>query len=125
MEQTFYGGEAMKRVVWLVLVLAGCAHWTPADSAREAAYLALHVADWGQSLDIADHPERWHEHNPVLGSHPTRGDVNRYFAVTGVLHPVVSYALPRGWREVWQYSTIGLEMYCVGNNYSVGIGMGF
>lgn len=119
----------MKWVVILaaVLVLVGCGprNWTRADSAREAAYLALHVADWGQTLDIADHPEKWHETNPVLGSHPSRGEVNGWFAATALLHPVVSYLLPKPYREMWQYGTIGLELYCVGNNYSVGIGYGF
>ena len=119
----------MKRVLLAVVVLAlvGCGprNWTRADSAREAAYLALHVADWGQTLDIADHPERWHEHNPVLGDHPSRSRVNLWFAGTAVLHPVISYVLPDDLRPYWQYGTIGLELYCVGNNYSVGIGMGF
>ncbi len=122
----------MKRLVLLVAVLVlGCGPrtWTKADTAREAAYLALHGVDWGQTLDIADHPEKWHERNPVLGSHPGRGEVNAYFIATGLLHPVVSYGLrkyaPDGWSEAWQYGTIGLELYCVGNNYSLGIGMGF
>lgn len=119
----------MKGIVLLVAVLAlvGCGSrtWTRADTAREAAYLALHVVDWGQTLEIADNPERWHERNPVLGSHPSRGEVNRWFLGTAVLHPVVSYLLPDDLRPYWQYGTIGLELYCVGNNAALGIGMGF
>jgi hypothetical protein len=119
------------RTIGLLLLIAllfvGCGSrtWTKADSAREAAYLALHVADWGQTLDIADHPDKWHENNPALGSHPSRGEVNRYFAITGLLHPVISYALPDDWRPYWQYGTIGLEVICVGNNARMGIGFGF
>lgn len=119
----------MKRVLLAVVVLAlvGCGprNWTRADSAREVGYLVLHTVDWGQTLYIADNPGEFRERNPVLGSHPSRGDVNRYFAVTGLLHGVVSYALPDDIRPYWQYGTIGLELYCVGNNYSLGIGMGF
>lgn len=119
----------MKSLVVLLVVLVpmtvSADEWTKADTAREAAYLALHVADWGQTLDIADHPERWHETNPVLGSHPSRGEVNGWFAATALLHPVVSYLLPKPYREMWQYGTIGLELYCVGNNYSIGIGYGY
>lgn len=99
--------------------------WTREDTYREVAYLALHVADWGQTLEIADHPEKWHEHNPVLGSHPSRGEVNAWFIATGLLHPVVSYALPRPYREIWQYSTIVLEIGVTAHNASIGIGIGF
>lgn len=119
----------MKKALWIVVLLAvvGCGPrtWTKADTAREAAYLALHVVDWGQTLEIADNPGQYHEHNPVLGSHPSRGEVNRWFAITGLLHPVVSYALPDEVRPYWQYGTIGIEVICIGNNVSLGIGMGF
>lgn len=110
----------------LVSLVAGCGgRWTQADSAREAAYLALHVVDWGQTLDIADHPEKWHERNPVLGDHPSRGRVNVWFAGTALLHPVISYVLPKPYREAWQYGTIGVEVWCVGGNAKLGVGMGF
>jgi len=114
-------------IILLVVVSCACprSDWTRADSMREASYLALHVLDWGQTLDIADHPEKFYERNPILGEHPSRGEVNRYFAAGMVLHPVVSYLLPRPYREWWQYSTIGLEMVVVGNNARIGIGMGF
>jgi hypothetical protein len=110
----------------LLLVPSVCfGDWTGEDSAREAVYLGFHVMDWGQTLDIADHPDRWHENNPLLGSHPSRGRVNRHFVLTALLHPVVSYLLPRPYREVWQYSTIGLQVVVVGNNARLGIGFGF
>lgn len=106
-------------------LIIGCAGWTTADTYRETAYMAMHVADWGQTLDIADHPEKWHEHNPILGNNPSRGRVNAYFITTAVLHPVVSAALPEPYRKWWQYGTIGLEAVCVGNNARIGIGFGF
>lgn len=116
----------------IVLLLSCPAHadeWTRADTYREVAYLALHVADWGQTLYISDHPREFHENNPILGSHPSRGEVNTYFIATGLLHPVVSYGLkkyaPPGWSEAWQYVTIGIEVGAVANNLSIGIGFGF
>lgn len=120
----------MKRMVFLVVVLGlvGCGPrtWTKADTAREAAYLALHGVDWGQTLYIADHPGEYHERNRLMFSeHPSRGEVNLKFAVGAVLHPLVSYLLPDEYRPWWQYGTIGLEAACVGNNISLGIGMGF
>ena len=83
-------------VILLVFVpLNADADWSEADTAREVVYLGFHIVDWGQTLDIADHPDRWHENNPFLGSHPSRGEVNRWFIIGGLLHPVVSYLLPR------------------------------
>lgn len=119
--------------VFLILLLLSCPacadEWTRADTYREVAYFALHVADWGQTLEISDHPEKWHEHNPILGSHPSRGEVNAYFIATGLLHPVVSYGLrkyaPDGWVQAWQYGTIGIELYCTSSNMRLGIGFGF
>jgi len=118
--------------IWTSLLLscpAFAGEWTKADTAREVAYLALHVADWGQTLEIADHPEKWHENNPVLGDHPSRGQVNAYFIATGLLHPVVSYGLrkytPDGWVQAWQYVTIGIEVGATANNLKLGIGFGF
>lgn len=106
----------------LLLIPSVCfGEWTGEDTAREVVYLGFHVVDWGQTLDIADHPDRWHENNAVLGSHPSRGEVNRYFALTALLHPVVSYLLPRPYREVWQYVTIGVELGATVNNARIGI----
>ena len=112
--------------VFLILLLScGGAHageWTRADTAREVAYLALHVVDYSQTLEISDNPNRWYEKNPIIGKHPSRGEVNTYFLITGLLHPAVAYVLPKPYREIFQYSTIAIEIYCVGNNYSLGIG---
>lgn len=104
---------------------AHASDWTQADTAREVAYLALHVADWGQTLYISDHPSEFKEYNPVLGAHPSRGDVNAYFITTAILHPVISYVLPRPYREIWQYSTIVLQVGVTAHNASIGIGFGF
>jgi len=125
----FFGKVTTGAYVLAILLLVACpAHadeWTKEDTYREAAYLALHVADWGQTLEVANHPDEYHETNPVLGSHPSRGRVNAYFIATGILHPVVSYVLPRPYRELWQYGTIGIEIICVGNNAAIGVGFGF
>jgi hypothetical protein len=101
------------------------AEWTTADTAREAVYLGLHVADWGQTLQIAEHPDRYSEANPILGRKPTRGRINRYFAATAIGHAAVSYLLPRPYREAWQYVTIGFEGATVLQNARLGVSFGF
>lgn len=94
--------------------------WTPADTKLEVAYLMLHTADWLQTLEIAE-SERLYERNPILGRHPSRGEVNRYFIATGILHVVLAKALPPKPRHWFQGVTISMEAGCVGMNYNLGV----
>jgi hypothetical protein len=100
------------------------AEWTAADTAREAVYLGLHVADWGQTLDIENHPNI-HETNPILGEDPNRSAINAFFVGTGLLHAGISYILPRPYREVWQYVSIGYRFSYVEQNHNLGLKFGF
>lgn len=100
---------------------------------REAAYLTLHVIDWAQTLEVArlardpescqrntEYEECW-EHNPLLGSQPSSGEVNRYFVATGLLHIAVANLLPDGYAEPFQWVTIGIEVGAITNNASMGV----
>lgn len=113
----------MRKYCLIFILLTGCS-FTKAEIGLEAAYLGLLVLDWGQTLYIADH-EDYYERNPILGRHPSRGAVNSYFLMSALLHPLVSVVLPKEYRAWWQGGTIGLDALCVGNNFSIGIGMGF
>jgi len=97
---------------------------TKTDIALEAVYLALHVVDWGQTLYISDNPE-YHDHCPALGKHPSRAKVNLWFASTAILHPVVTYMLPKEYRPYWQGGTIAMEVACTLNNRKCGIRVSF
>jgi len=130
-----------------LLLLAGCASiaqaeglnldpWTTGDTVRQGALTALLVADWAQTRHMATHS--CPESNPTcavpfgegggahafIGSHPSVGQVNNYFAASVIGHAAISYMLPRGWREGWQYVWIGIEAQTVRTNY-VGIKYGF
>lgn len=133
----------MIRLLVLALVLlSGCAsaNWTQGDSIRQGAIVALQTADYLQTRTIAvemvpesyterpngsserfyAHP-RWRETNPMLGEHPTTGQVNIFFAAGIIGNAVISYALPPRYRAWWQAASIGLEGYYVGRNYQAGI----
>jgi len=121
----------LSRWLWtlgLALALAApaaAADWSGADTARQAAFLALGVADWGQTLSIARHPESMGETNPLLGRHPSVAEVNRYFALALTAHSAIAQALPRPYREAWQYVWIGLEGRAVRNNWRAGLRVEF
>ena len=99
--------------------------WSKEDTAREAVWISLHTIDWGQTLEIARHPKEFYELNPVLGKHPSVGNVNLYMGAAAIIHPAVSYILPKKWRKVWQYISIGVSSTCVINNFHVGLGVKF
>lgn len=121
----------MKRIVIALLLLPTTAsaldEWTPADSVREATYLALHVADWGQTryANNDENQHRYIEQNKILGESPSLKRIDTYFAVTALAHVGVAYVLPRKWREAFQYTTIGMEAVVVFRNNSIGVRFDF
>lgn len=96
-------------------------HITKADIIREITWLGIHAIDYGQTLEIARHPDKYKELNPILGKHPSVNNVNIYMITTALLHPIISYILPKEYRVIWQYVTISTSTICVINNYSIGI----
>lgn len=113
-----------------VLLLSVPAHadeWREQDTYREVAFQALNVIDWGQTRYIAKHPETYYERESawMIGEHPTTIDVNRLMIATAILHPVISYLLPHGWRDAFQYVTIIGKINNVAGNNSIGIKVEF
>jgi len=119
----------MKRILFLCLLLAGQARadeWSRADTVRQVIASAVIIADWRQTLYIADHPESYYEKtNFFLDKHPDREAVNTYFALFLLSNYAVAAALPPSWRPYFQYLTIGYEAYYVRHNLSIGIGFEF
>ena len=102
-------------------------NWSDEDTQRQLSYLLLHGVDWGQTKTIARNPNKWSETNPILGKHPSAGDVDKYFALTGLGHVGLSLLLsdPK-WRKLFQNLTIGLEAGVTGRNkFHLGIGTDF
>lgn len=104
-------------------VLAG--DWTRADTYRELAWTAILIADYGQTMNAARHPDRFIERNLILGEHPSTAAVSAYFLSVAIIHPVISYYLPPTYRKWWQYITIGVEVGYVTHNFAAGVGIGF
>lgn len=99
--------------------------WTAADREREAVYLIVDAMDWAQTRTIAKNPDTYFEHNGMLGQHPTVNQVNKFFAIGMLAHIGVAYALPREFREDFQYITIGLEVFTVFKNRKIGLSIEF
>ena len=107
------------------IILCSCSfgeNWTRGDTYREVAWGAIHIADWAQTRQIAQNPDKYHETNPILGSHPSTQSVDLYMGSVLIVHPFISAALPKPYRDVWQYMSIGVSGACVINNISIGVG---
>lgn len=99
--------------------------WSDGDIAREVAWQALHLIDWGQTRSIAKNPDQYRELNPILGEHPSIGRVNTYMAASAIAHIIVSDYLSGDWRTAWQWVTIGITASAVHNNYRIGLRLDF
>jgi hypothetical protein len=141
----------VKRYLLLLAALAGPAsaqglalpastwesNWTRGDTYRQSAVTALLIYDWSQTNHMAKNRcsdgainscgKHFGEDGLAkvwVGVHPSVGKVNNYFAASIIGHAAISYLLPRGWREGWQYVQIGISVQTVRTNY-LGIKYGF
>lgn len=122
----------MKTIILAVLLLASSSafardEWRTSDTYRETAFQTLNVIDWGQTRYISEHPDQFYEkdYSGLIGSSPTSGRINAFMAESAVLHFAVSYFIPHGWRDVFQYITIGGKLNSTINNASIGIKVSF
>lgn len=125
-------------IIIILLLIAGTVQaadkWTTQDKILEATWLAIQIVDYGTTLDVANHPNRYTEINPILGNHPSRDKVHIYMIGTAILHPIITHYLPRkikvfGYnfpaRTIFQSVTIGMSGACVVQNLSIGLQLAF
>jgi hypothetical protein len=89
--------------------------------------------DWLQTKYIATHGNEYRETNPMLGDHPSKGQVNAYFAGLAAFNIGMSALLPSKIvinddivfrpRLMWQTSTFLGHGWAVISNYNLGVGM--
>ncbi len=102
--------------------------WTEKDSLWEAAYLATHIADWGQTRSIANSCAKggqYYETNPILGKCPSVQMVNTYFVSTALLHVGVAQMLPSKYRRWFQTGTLALQLNVISSNKNIGLKISF
>jgi len=101
--------------------------WSKKDTYWEVAYLTTHLADWGQTLDIASKCSSgaYYETNPVMGKCPSVQTVNAYFVATALLHYGAAHMLKPKYRRMFQAGTIGMELSYIANNASIGLNVNF
>ncbi|HFE37957.1 MAG TPA: hypothetical protein ENK06_06005 [Gammaproteobacteria bacterium] len=122
-----------KRAAYLLVILSlFCASsaanaWSKKDTYWQSAYFLTHLADWGQTLDIANQCSSgsYYETNPVMGKCPSAQTVNAYFAATALIHYGVAHMLPPKYRRMFQIGTMGMQLSYIANNASIGLNLNF
>lgn len=99
--------------------------WTTEQKVWAGVSTALILTDWGQTRYIAKNPDRFHETNPLIGRHPSMGEVNRHFALSMAANLAVASLLPSKWRTNWLMGVSGMQAYFVIRNKRLGIRMAF
>ena len=99
--------------------------WSNQDYILHGVFTVLTAVDMMQTLKIAREPDDYYERNPILGRHPSEGEVVGYFAAAWVAKTLVVHVLPAEWRPYAQAVAISVSLGCVVNNFSIGLGFGF
>ena len=108
--------------------------WTNQDIILEVVWEGIHLLDIGTTLRVANDPQHYEEINPAMGKHPNREVVWLYMGLGAVVHPAVTYFLPRKidlWgyeipaRTIFQGLTIGFSGACVVNNFRIGLTLSY
>lgn len=125
------------------------APWTRTDVALDATFWALFAVDWLQTLEVARHPtwtvalpcsqavgadgslinlpprvvhlDRYTEHNPLLGRHPSVPKVHAYFLAAGLGYVLATRTFLPQWRRGITLTAVSLEALSVNGNIQAGI----
>lgn len=119
-----------KFLILLALIIplnseAQFANWSPTDKALLATSTALLVADWGQTRYIAKNPDRFHEKNPLLGKHPSVGEVDGYFVTAIIGNYLLADVIGPTNRKWYLGGVTAMETVVVIRNRGIGIKISF
>ena len=121
----------MKITLYIIILMllsitpAFAGSWDKQNTKLHIPLTALFIADMQQTLQTAREPERYHENNPILGKHPSEGEVYTYFVGTYVLITALTYVMPLKWSRRLQIGVIAVEGVAVLGNLSIGLRVGF
>lgn len=98
--------------------------WTTEQKQLAGIATTLMVVDWAQTRHIANNPHKFHELNPLLPNHPSIGQVNRHFIISGLIIGTLAHNLPQ-YRNLLLKTYIGYQTINTIRNYHIGIKLDF
>jgi len=99
--------------------------WTKEEKWVAGAAVGLTIIDWGQTRHIAKNPDKYFERNGVLGDHPSKKDVDTYFAAYIALQLLIGHNLSHKWRTPFLGGVALVEAGYVVHNHIMGIRVDF
>jgi len=87
----------------------------------EVLWQVTQAIDMFQTIEIAEHGERWVETNEFLGSDPSTAAIIPYFAIRGYGHYWITKNIRKEWRWPWLIVTNYLNYDVIEHNHSMGI----
>jgi len=92
------------------------------DLALQSVFTLVTCYDWVQTKEFRrEGPGQKYEKNPILGKEPSQERVNTLIFGAIIGHALVTYALPKKYREYWQVSFISIEAVAVSANHRNGV----
>lgn len=92
----------------------GLSRFTKKELYAEIIWEIFNFIDWGQTNFYS---EDYMEANPVLGEHPSKAKIDRYFTLWAIGHPIISYCLPgyantfgRNWNPRGLFQSFSLTL---------------
>ena len=121
----------MNKLLALVLVLFSTLTWADNRSWSESektwgiVTANLLLLDYATTRDLSHrYNEGYHENNPILGRHPSTGQVDLYFVTAGLATWLIADNLD-GHRKTFLQAVSAIELICVGNNIRIGLKVRF
>lgn len=129
----------MKSLILIIILVASPCYafdnWNAEEKIAQGVAIGLSIIDWGQTLYIADNPDKYYEkQNFLMTKHPSRGSVNLYFGISIIAKTALVHILPRDYnlwgfnikpRRIVQGTYIGISGYNTFNNARLRIKISF
>lgn len=109
----------------LLFAPAHAGSWDEENTRLHVPLTFLMIVDYGQTLYIADHPDKYSESNGMMGDHPSRKEVREYFVLYYLTATGLTWVLPAKWSHWYQRGVITMEIYSTVNNKYIGVGFSF
>jgi len=87
--------ESIMRLLFIaILLLSGCASWTPQERILGGVSCLAAAADGYTTIRFLDNPNNW-EMNPILGKHPSDTEVITYMMASQLAVLIIAHFCPK------------------------------
>ena len=115
----------MRYLILLLLAFPAHAEWDATERWLGTAAVTTLAFDWGQTRTTAKQPNLYYETNPILGRHPSTGQVDLYFVTCIIGTMLIADWLAPANRKLFLGTVTALEIVVIQRNRQIGIKVAF